>query len=161
VTDFEDYEALSDDNTATPPAGAPEQHARKKVNDILREIMGVTRRDWEGTASGGGPWRHVTKGLTTIRLTNTSFRVEDSDARAFYAVGRKLKLDQTDDGWCFVASADFNDPHTDVVVEDFDVTGEGTVQASIDSACQGRLRKRKRSVRNPGSSDWGCHPGRD
>ena len=33
-------------NTATPPDGAPENHARNKVNDIQREVMGAIKREW-------------------------------------------------------------------------------------------------------------------
>jgi len=33
-------------NTAAPPDGAPENHARNKVNDIQRETMGAIKREW-------------------------------------------------------------------------------------------------------------------
>ena len=33
-------------NSAAPPDGAPENHARNKVNDIQRETMGAVKREW-------------------------------------------------------------------------------------------------------------------
>jgi microcystin-dependent protein len=47
-------------NTATPPNGAPENHQRNKVNDIVREMMGAIKRwfnraNFTLTSSGAEP----------------------------------------------------------------------------------------------------------
>ena len=122
MAEVEDYKTLSADNNASPPTGAPERHIRSETNNIMREVMGAMRRDWEGTATGGGPWRNPVKDFTVSQASSTSLTISGVDATAFFPAGRKVKIPHAtgNDVYAFVASSSFGAPDTTVTVQDFD-----------------------------------------
>jgi len=121
MSDFKDYANLAAGNADAPPDGAPEGMTRSSVNNVIREMMAAQRRDWEGTAVGGGEWRNPIEGETLARISATQIRVVGVDATAFFPVGRKLKITHATGNpvYCFVSVSAFG-TDTDITVENFD-----------------------------------------
>lgn len=121
MSEFEDWEPLAGGNNDASPDGWPEGMTRSGVNNSARENMAAIRRDWEGSAVGGGEWRNPIKGETLARISATQIRVVGVDATAFFPVGRKLKITHATGNpvYCFVTVSTFG-TDTDITVSDFD-----------------------------------------
>jgi len=139
VTDIQDLKTPAAGNTLAAPDGAPEQHARTDTNNIQREMMAKVRRDWEGSATGGGTWRNVTSDsdFTVARATDTTVTIvstASTDVSSFFPANRKVKISGTGNPvFCFVVSSAFVTDTTTVTVEDFDdASPDNVVPASAN-----------------------------
>jgi len=121
MAELADYDALSASNSGAPPEGAPEGMTRSDVNNVMREMMGAMRRDWEGTATGGGSWRDPVKTYTVTFSTTTKVLIAGVDATAFFPVGRKVQIAATaGPAYAFVKTSTYSNPDTTIEVESFD-----------------------------------------
>lgn len=126
MTDIQDWDVVDADNNAASPAGAPENMARSGVNNTIRAMMGAIRRDFDGSAPGGGPWRDANESNTLTRINNTTIEIAVIDATGWFPVGRKVRINYSDEpgnnpGYAYVASSSFvGGGPTTVVLERFD-----------------------------------------
>ena len=124
MAEIADYDPSSALNNAAPPTGAPEGMTRSDVNNVIREHMGAHRRDWDGSGADGGAWRNPVKGETVQFLSASSVLILATDARAYFPVGRKVKVSHSGsaDAWAFVETVAFA-TNTTVTMERFDDSG--------------------------------------
>jgi len=122
VTEIADLKASSAANNTASPDGAPGRHDRDQVNDIARELMGKMRREWQGTAVDGGPWRNAAKGFAVSFVNATEVLITGTDATLLFPPNRKVKISHAAGNpvYCFVKTATLNAGNTEIVVEDFD-----------------------------------------
>jgi hypothetical protein len=118
---LKDWLADADLNVGTPPLGAPEFMARSAVNNVMREMMGSLRQDWDGSATGGGEWRNPNGSAGISYSSASAVLISGIDARVFFPEGRKVKItyDADEPGYCFVTSSTFS-TNTTVNVAFFD-----------------------------------------
>lgn len=120
MTDFEDLENTAAGNNSAS-LGFQEGQTRSSVNNSARELQALLRRDWEGTATGGGEWRNPVKGMTITRISSTQIRVVGNDATAFFKVGQKIKVTHATGNpvYAFITASVFG-TDTNITCDDFD-----------------------------------------
>jgi hypothetical protein len=131
VAELKDYDIDSSANIDSPPDGWPENMSRSLVNNTGRDMMGAIKRDWEGSATGGGTWRNISQDYDIQFVDVSNFKILLVDQTALYPVGRKIKLDQTTDAWCFVSAVSMSGSDTLITVDDFDATGHDEVDSGV------------------------------
>jgi hypothetical protein len=69
MSDIATWDPVDESNTAAPPAGAPENCAPSAVNNIMRAMMGATRRFYDSVTS-----QFAALPTTYLRLTGGTIR---------------------------------------------------------------------------------------
>lgn len=121
---IKDWDEDADQNTGASPLGAPEGMPRTTVNNVMREMMGVVRQDWDGSAAaGGGSWRNPNGSAVVAFASTSSVTIAGFDATVFFPAGRKIQIDYAsgNSGYAFVTSSTFS-TNTTVNLQDFDDT---------------------------------------
>jgi hypothetical protein len=81
MSDIATWDPVDENNTAAPPAGAPEGIAPSTVNNIMRAMMGATRRFYDSVTS-----QFAALPTTYLRLTGGTLR-DGTDIARFDTTG--------------------------------------------------------------------------
>lgn len=132
MANLDQWSPTAADNADAVPDGAPEGHQRTSVNDITREMMAASRRQW-----GVGAWfartkGPVGKGYTLSKLSDTQVNLvhesTPTDASSLFTVGARVRVgDGSTYVVGYVTAAVYASPTTTVTIN-FD--GAGVVQAT-------------------------------
>ena len=49
MSDIKEWDVVADDNSSSPPHGAPEGMAAQTFNNVIREAMAAVKRNWAMT----------------------------------------------------------------------------------------------------------------
>jgi hypothetical protein len=121
-------------NNSASPFGAPEGWAPSQANDVIRQIMGDDRTQWEGAE-----W--FDWGDTPSRASNTTFKVA-ADVTTRYLAGRRIKFFDTSTLYGTVVSSSYSAPDTTVTI----TADSGNLSSSLSSIALGILSPTNKSI---------------
>jgi hypothetical protein len=100
MSDIATWDPVDENNTAAPPAGAPEGIAPSTVNNIMRAMMGATRRFYDSVTS-----QFAALPTTYLRLTGGTIR-DGIDIARFDTTG----CYNVEGSWRFISDARAKQP---------------------------------------------------
>ena len=134
MSDIKSWSASAAGNNAASPNGFPEGMAPSGLNDAARETMAAVRR-WYDDAQwldlGDAPTQ---TGATTFTLAG--------DKTAVYAVGRRLKLDDSSMLYGTITNSSYSNPNTTVAV----ALDSGSLTGALSAVAVGILTPGNTSV---------------
>jgi microcystin-dependent protein len=126
VAGIKGYSTNANNNTASPPNGAPIGTTKvSQVDDIIRQVMADVRSYYDAPQ-----WRDL--GHTVTYASTTSFTISGNVASS-YVVGQRIRITDSSTLYGTIASSSYSAPNTTVTV----TMDSGSISASITAVSLG------------------------